>query len=108
MKKLLFGLGTFALAVASAGSYNLTLLDPASVGDAKLKAGAYKVEVVGDKAVFKMGKEVVEVPATIEKADSKFKYTSVDLADSKLKEIRLGGTDTKIVFKSGGGQSADK
>ena len=108
MKKLLFGLGTFALAVASASSYNLTLVDDTSVGSTKLKAGSYKVEVTGDKAVFKSGKESIEVPTTVEKGDKKYQYTTVESSESKLKEIRLGGTDTKLLFKSAGSQAADR
>jgi hypothetical protein len=72
-----------------------------SVGAVQLKAGDYTVEIQGDKAVFKdgrSGKKVVEIPATVGTSDAKFKSTSLMSADSKLQEIDLGGTKSKIVF----------
>jgi hypothetical protein len=99
--KLTLTLATFALAVASAAShYNLTLDSAQWAGDKQLKAGDYKVEVVGDKAVFTSGKTVVEVPATVQKSDRKYSLTSYQASDSKIQEIDLGGTNTKIVFGS--------
>ena len=91
-----------ALSIASAATpYELTLLDTFSVGKAELKAGDYKVEMQGDKAVFTIGKKTVSVPATLGKADQPFASTVFVSQKSKLKEIDLGGTQDKIVF---GGQ----
>ena len=99
--KVLFSLATLALGVASAASsYSVKLTGPLSVGAVQLKAGDYTVEMQGDKAVFKSGKKVVEVPATLGTSDAKFKSTSLLSADSKLQEIDLGGTNSKIVFSS--------
>jgi hypothetical protein len=100
--KLAFGLTTFALAMASAASsYNVNFVTPVWVGGTKLNAGQYKVEVSADKATFKSGKNVVELPVTQEKNDRKFSVTSTTIADSKVKEIDLGGTTTKLVFAAG-------
>lgn len=97
--KLTLGLATLALGVASAASsYSVKLSESASIGGTQLKAGEYRVEMVGDKAVFKIGKSVVEVPATLGKSDQKFTYTMLVSADSKIVEIDLGGTTTKILF----------
>lgn len=98
--KVMLTLGTLALGVASAASsYDVKLSSPLSVGSVQLKAGEYTVTMKADKAVFKSGKSVVEIPATLSAGDQKFAYTSLMSADSKLKEIDLGGTKSKIVFE---------
>lgn len=97
--KLTLALGTLALA-ATAASHSVKLETAKSAGDKQLKPGIYKVEVVGDKAVFTSGKEVVEVPVTVQTAAKKYSLTSVQSLDSKITAIDLGGTTTKIVFGS--------
>ena len=105
--KMALGLTTFALAIGSAASnYYVTFSDPVWVNGTKLAAGQYAVAVTGDKAVFKMGKSVVESPVTLEKADKKFGQTTSILSDSKVKEIDFGGTTTKLVFAAGAGEGA--
>lgn len=95
----MFGLASLALGVASAAStYSVKFYQPVMIGGTELKAGDYKVEMQGDKAVFKNGKNVIEVPATLEKSNTKYNFTSFTTADSKVSEIDLGGTSTKIVF----------
>jgi len=88
-----------ALMVASAATYNVTLFQPSTVAGKELKAGDYKVTLDGDKAIISMGKQKVEAPAKIETADTKFSSTSVRYTteDGKM-EIRLGGTNQKVVF----------
>jgi len=105
--KLVLCLGTFALAVASAASsYDVTITKPVSVAGTELKAGSYSLQVKGDKAMFKSGKNVVEVPATVEKAEKKYSETILEGDTSNLKEIRLGGTNMKLVFAPGSGASS--
>jgi hypothetical protein len=59
---------TLAIGIASAATpYDVTLLDPVSVGKTELKAGDYKVEMQGDKAVFTSGKKSIAIPATLGK-----------------------------------------
>jgi len=89
-------LAALALGVASAAT--LQLDNAQWAGDKQLKPGTYKVEVVGDKAVFTSGKTVVEVPATVQTNDKKYSHTSFSAVDSKIFEIDLGGTNTKIVL----------
>ncbi len=102
MKKILFGFTTLALALASAASYRVTLFQPSLVAGTELKPGEYKIELKDNKAVVKGGKSVVEADVKVETADQKFSSTSVRYsnADGKMKvqEIRLGGTNSKIVF----------
>jgi hypothetical protein len=104
LTKVTLGLATLALGIASAAtSYNVKLYDPMWIGGTQLKAGEYKVEMQGDKAVFKMGKSVVEVPATFGTNDKKYASTSFVSEDSKVLEIDLGGTTSKIIFSAGAG-----
>lgn len=104
MKKILFGFTTLALAIASAATYRVTLFQPSIIAGTELKPGDYKIEVKDNKAVVKGGKSVVEADVRVETADQKFGATSVRYtnADGKMKvqEIRLGGTNSKIVFNN--------
>src|SRR5579862_3290415 len=96
LKRLLFGFGTVALAVVSAASsYDVILTSPTWVGTTQLKAGSYKLELQGSNAVFLSGKKTVaETATTVEKGDRKVNATEVETVDSKIKEIRLGGTNS--------------
>lgn len=100
MKKLILGFGTLALAVASAASsYRVTLFQSSKFGGTELKAGEYKIELKDNKAVVKDGKKVVEADVKIETANEKFSTTTVRYMEGgKIQEIRLGGTNTKLVF----------
>jgi hypothetical protein len=99
--KLTLSLATLALGVASAAStYKVTIPSDTWAGDTQLKAGNYKVTVEGNQAVFTMGKQTVQVPATTETNTNKFSDTMLESSGTKLSAIDLGGTNTKIVFKS--------
>lgn len=105
MKKILLGLATVALTVASAATnYKLTLFQNSTIGSTELKPGDYKVEMKDNKALVKGGKNVVEADAKLETTNEKYSTTSVRYsnADGKMKiqEIRLGGTNSKIVFNN--------
>lgn len=95
--KLMLCLATFSLAVASAAT--MTVSSPLWVGGTQLKPGDYKVTVAGDKVTFAKGKTVVEAPATPGTADKKYSSTTFTSVDSKLKELYLGGTSTKLTFE---------
>ncbi|MCC7157252.1 MAG: hypothetical protein IT161_21915 [Bryobacterales bacterium] len=102
-KKILVAFFVFALAVASAaGSYNITLFQPSTVAGKDLKAGDYKLTIENGKAILSQGKSKVEASVKTETSDTKFSSTSVrySTADGKslVKEIRLGGTTTRVVF----------
>jgi hypothetical protein len=99
--KLSLGLATLALGVASAASsYKVSIPSDTWAGDTQIKAGNYKVTVTGNQAVFTMGSQSVQVAASIEKSSAKFSDTMLEATGTKLSAIDIGGTDTKIVFKS--------
>lgn len=105
--KVTLSLATLALGVASAASsYNVKFYDPMWIGSTQLKPGDYKLEMQGGKAVFKSGKTVVEVPATMGTANKKFPATSFISEKTQLTEIDLGGTTSKILFNSAPGAQA--
>ena len=101
--RLAFAVPAIALGVASAASsYKVKLDAPLSIGSAELKAGEYKVEMQGGKAVFKSGKTVIEVPANMGKSEQKYRWTLVVTEGSKLQEIDFGGTTENMQFTSNG------
>ena len=105
VKKIVFGFGVAALAMASAAeTYRVKLLQPTVLNGSELKAGDYKVMVDGDKAVFQQGKQKAEAPVKVEKEAKKyestiFKYDNAGGA-MHLIEIRVAGTNTKLVFNA--------
>ena len=105
--KLTFGLTTLALGFASAASsHSVDLRHSVTIGSTELQAGSYKVEMQGDKAVFKAGKNVVEVPATLGTSDKKYTTTGIVTDGQKLIEIDFGGTTEKILFSAEAQQNA--
>jgi hypothetical protein len=99
--KLSLGLATLALGIASAASsYKVNIPADTWAGDTQIKAGDYKVTVTGNQAVFTMGKQSVQVAASVENNTSKFADTMLEASGNKLQAIDIGGSTTKIVFKS--------
>jgi hypothetical protein len=103
MKKMFLLFTAIAVsALASAKTYNVTLFQPTTVAGAELKPGDYKIDVNDNKAVIRQGKTKVETDVATETSHEKFGSTSVryENGDGKyrIKEIRLGGTKTKLVF----------
>ena len=103
MKKVILSFATFALALASAAeTHRITLYQDAVINGKQLKAGDYKMQIDGSKAVISKGKESVEANVTVESNDAKFSQTAVRMANAEgkflVKEIRVGGTKTKVVF----------
>lgn len=97
-----FILGLGIAAWAGAKSYTVTLYDPAMAGATELRPGDYQLNVQNDKAVLRMGKVTAENPVKVETSDVKYANTSVLLergnGKAHIKEIHLGGTNTKVVF----------
>jgi len=103
IRKVLFCFAAAALAsMAAAKSYTMNLFEPAMIGATEFTPGAYKVEVIDQKAVIRNGKTHGEFPVKVENGDSKYTTTSVRFSngDGKMhvQEIRLGGTNTRLVF----------
>jgi hypothetical protein len=90
------------MTMSAAGTYRVSLHQDATVSGKQLKAGDYKIEVKDNNvAVLKHGKNTIEVPVKTETANSKFASTQIQYTDgNNLQEIRLGGTNTKLVFGS--------
>jgi hypothetical protein len=72
VKKSILAFATLALAVASAASS------------------------------YQQGKTVTEVPVKVETNTDKYAATSVRLNGTQVEEIRLGGTNKKLVFEKTG------
>jgi hypothetical protein len=91
-----------ALAVCAGKSYTITLFSPATVGNNELKAGEYRVQIVDQNALVIDGKGDTRTAVKVETVKEKFSNTSVriDTTDGKarVQEIRLGGTNTKLVI----------
>lgn len=96
--KLLLSLLTVSLAIANAATYNLTIATPVWAGATELKPGAYKLTLEGDKLTFVKGKTVVETAVSTGTAEKKYSGTSFVSVDSKMKELYIGGTTTKVIF----------
>lgn len=101
LKKCLFGLGTVALAVASAASSTINLYQDSMLNGTRLPAGEYRMEVQGDRVVLQKGKLRAEAPVTHE-AGSKNRQTSVKFDSAggqmNLKEISVGGASERLVI----------
>ncbi|HWQ53938.1 MAG TPA: hypothetical protein VN442_09645 [Bryobacteraceae bacterium] len=102
IKRLFLGFAVFAVAMASAETYKVTLFQPSIVEGTELKPGDYRLSVDDTKAVFASGKQSVETRVKVENADQKFSSTTVRYASAdgkySIQEIRVGGTRTKLVF----------
>jgi hypothetical protein len=111
---------TFAIALVllaatfawAASSHSVNFSKPAVVGNTELKPGDYKLEFNGDKAVLKRGKTELEAPVTLETGAVKYNQTTACCVGEdgkyRLQEIRVGGTNTKILFKEPVGMATGK
>lgn len=102
VKNVLLGFATIALAVASAASsYKVTFFQPVMIHGTQFAPGDYKLELKGDNtAILKQGKKETETPVKIETAAHKFSRSSVLINGDQVQEIRLGGTETRVVFEN--------
>lgn len=93
---------TVSLAFAGADTYRVQLFQPSSIDGKVLKPGEYKLTLENDKVMIQKGKESVEATVKVESSDTKYPSTSVRYTDEngqmKIREIRLGGTGTRVVF----------
>lgn len=101
-KKLLFVFLVLALTVACAKTYTITLFQPSVIAGTELKPGEYQLELKDTTVVLKNGRHSVRATVKVENAASKFATTAVRYLGgeekSKVQEIRLGGTNLKLVF----------
>lgn len=104
-KKVLISFATFAVAVASAATYNVRLLEPSLINGTELKAGSYKLDVLQteNKAVFRSGKTATEAKVKVENASNKFhettfRYDRDASGKMKLQEVNIGGSNMRLIF----------
>lgn len=102
LKNIALGFGALALAVASAATHNVQIFDKVTVNGQELKPGNYSVEVEGNRALIRKGKQTIEAPVTIAESPKKHDRTSVRFdtssGESRIAEIRVGGSTQRIVF----------
>ena|SRR5579862_8387758 len=99
VKNILLGFASLALAVASAAtSYDVTFYQPVMINGSELKAGDYKLELRDKTVVIKQGKTATEAPVKIENDGQKYQRTAVRINGMQVDEIRIGGTNTRVVF----------
>jgi len=93
---------TLALSIASAKSYTVETFRPVVLAGTEVKPGQYTLDVNGGSIVMRKGKVAVEANVKVETTGTKNKSTKFvcDEAGGKyqVKEIHLGGTDTKLVL----------
>jgi len=99
---LLFVSVLLVTGAAFAKTHTIRLHSPTHVGGEELKPGNYKLEIEAGKAVFFDGRTRVEAPVSLKESEQKFSRDSVRYIDAdgkmKVREIRLGGTNTRVVF----------
>jgi len=100
-KALLFVCLLAGVAFAGSNSFTLTLSEPTMIGGTELKAGEYKCVLQDQKIVLKHGHQTTEAAVKVETGQSKYSITTVTYANAggknKVEEIKLGGTNMKLV-----------
>jgi len=103
-KTLLMLIATFMLATGSAmaSTHSLTLHAPTEIGGTELKPGKYKMEINGEKLTITNGRKTAETTVKVEESTEKFSKDSIRYVEAngemKVREIRVGGTNTRLVF----------
>jgi hypothetical protein len=102
LKRFVLAFAILGLAVASAETYRVTFSQPSKVEGKQLKAGEYRLNVENSKLTIVSGKDSMEVPVKVQTGETKFDSTSVRYTGTgdkvSIKEIRLGGTKTTLLF----------
>jgi hypothetical protein len=109
MKQILLGL-TVAAALANAATFKLDLADKSVVNGQELAPGEYKVSYNDQSVTLSKGKQSITAPAHVESAEAKSRTTVLrydqDHDKMVLKEIRVGGSNTRLVLDQTQGQAA--
>ena len=103
LKRFVLAFAILGLAVASAESYRVTLSQPSTVKGKQLKAGEYRLNLENSKLTIVNSSQSVEVPVKVQTGETKFDGTSIRYTGTgdkvSIKEIRLGGTKTTLLFE---------
>ena len=104
MKKLLIMFALLGLSLAQAKSYHLRLYEKSILGSTELKPGEYTIELKDAQVVVRNGKVEAQAPVKVENETSRFSTTTVRYSNGdgkyKITEIRLGGTNMKLVVNN--------
>ena len=98
MKKLVIAFAALALSLTAAQKFSLRVFDPVKFSGTDVKPGSYRLEVNENQVVLKGGKLAIEATATVQNGDRKFSATTLKINQGAVEEIRLGGTNTTLVF----------
>lgn len=104
MNKLitLLAAALFMVSIASAKTHSIKIHTSSDVAGHELTPGNYKLELEGEKVTITNGKKTIESEVKVEESAEKFARDSVRYIETdgkmKVREIRLGGTNTKLVF----------
>jgi hypothetical protein len=98
MKKLVIALAALALPLVAAQKFNLRVFQPARLSGTELRPGDYRLELTDNRVVLKSGKTAIEATATVQSGDQKFSATTLKINQGAIEEIRLGGTNTTLIF----------
>ncbi len=98
--KLFAGFVVFgAMAFAASNTYKVDVAQDSLIEGKTLKAGQYKITVENGTATLKHGKDTIQVAAKQVTETSKVPATELLYQNGNtLQEIRLGGSNTSIVF----------
>lgn len=100
--KMMIGAMMMTIGMLQAATYDLKLFQASNVNGTTLKPGEYRMSIDGDKITIQQGKTKVETNGKMETADQKFQSTSVRYVNAdganKVQEIRVGGTNKKVVL----------
>jgi hypothetical protein len=96
------------LALAAPRTYSVKLFEKVVFGSTELAPGDYKVEVNDQNVTIRQGKLQSESPAKVEENGTKFDQTTVRYGKdaqgkTRIEEIRLGGTKTRLLFQNSAG-----
>ena len=104
MKKLIVTFALLGLSLAQAKSFHVTLYEKSVLGSTELKPGDYTIELKDQQVLVRNGKLEAQAPVKVENASSKFGTTTVRYSNGDgryhIQEIRLGGTNMKLVVSN--------
>jgi hypothetical protein len=104
MKKLLVVIALFGISLAQAKSFHVVLYENSILGSTELKPGEYTIELKNEQVVVKSGKIEAQAQVKVENDSKKFPATTVRYSNGdghyKITEIRLGGTNMKLVVNN--------
>jgi hypothetical protein len=104
MKKLVIAIALLGLSLAYAKSFHLVLYEKSMLGSTELKPGEYRIELKDQQVVLKNGKLEAQAAVKVENESNKFPTTTVRYSNGdghfRIQEIRLGGTNMKLVVNN--------